>query len=187
LLTSRHQLVGGLWCGFARDEPNTTWLREWSPTYRRKTWRLALAEQGVENLALAERLGERFATERRARQEVFADVVAALTELRDGYTLGIVTNGASCLQREKLTASGLADYFDAVVVSAEFGVGKPDPAIFRHALAQPDYRGKRAVMVGDSLSQDVNGAVAAGVGAVWVNRFGRARPDDDFETPRSRR
>jgi FMN phosphatase YigB (HAD superfamily) len=46
-------------------------------------------------------------------------------------------NGASCLQREKLATAGLEDYFDTVVVSAELGVGKPDPSIFEHALDQP--------------------------------------------------
>jgi putative hydrolase of the HAD superfamily len=173
----------GLWCRFEGDEPNSTWLREWSPTYRREAWRLALADEGVEDIALAEELGERFGTERRARHEVFADVVAALTELSDEYMLALVTNGASCLQREKLAASGLADYFAAVVVSAEFGVGKPDAAIFRHALAQLDCHSAQAVMVGDSLSRDVNGAIAAGLGAVWVNRFGRARADGHSEIP----
>jgi putative hydrolase of the HAD superfamily len=138
---------------------------------------MALVEQGVEDPQLAEELGERFATERRARHEVFADVVPALTELSQTHLLAVVTNGASCLQREKLAASGLDDFFAATVVSAEFGVGKPDAALFLHALAELDCDGKHAVMVGDSLSRDVNGALAAGLGAVWVNRFGRRRPD----------
>lgn len=91
--------------------------------------------------------------ERRARHEVFTDVVASLTELSETYMLALVTNGAPCLQREKLAASGLGDYFAAVIVSAEFGVGRPDAAIFRHALAQLDCDGKHAGMVGDSLSR----------------------------------
>jgi putative hydrolase of the HAD superfamily len=173
----------GLWCRFEGDEATATWLREWSPTYRREAWRLALVEQGVDDLALAEELGERFGMERRARHEVFPDVVAALTDLSNEYKLALLTNGASCLQREKLAASGLADHFAAVVVSGEFGVGKPDAAIFRHALAQLDCDTKQSVMVGDSLTRDVKGAVAAGLGAVWVNRFGRARPDGYSEFP----
>ena len=90
----------GLWCRFEGDEPNVRSLREWSPTYRREAWRLALADQGVEEVGLAEELGQRFVTERRARQEVFADVPAALGELRESHALALVTNGASCLQRE---------------------------------------------------------------------------------------
>lgn len=173
----------GLWCRFEGDETNARWLREWLPTYRREAWRWALAEQGVEDFALAEELGERFGAERRGRHEVFADAVTALTELSNEYVLALVTNGASCLQREKLSASGLGHYFAAVVVSAEFGVGKPDPAIFHHALAQLDCGHKHAVVVGDSLSRDVDGAVAAGLYAVWVNRGGRLRPDGPHEVP----
>jgi FMN phosphatase YigB (HAD superfamily) len=87
-----------------------------------------------------------------------------------------VTNGASCLQREKLLASGLADYLTIVVVSADVGVAKPDGTVFRHALAE--LSAQRAVMVGDSVEKDVRGALAAGLSAVWVNRSQRSRPED---------
>jgi putative hydrolase of the HAD superfamily len=166
----------GLWCRFEGDEPELRSLRVWSPTYRREAWRLALGEQGVDDAELAEELGERFDTERRARHEVFADARAALSELRTSHPVALVTNGASCLQREKLAASGLGDSFDIVVVSGEFGVGKPDASIFRHALSQLGSDARGAVMVGDSLARDVDGALAAGLGAVWVNRFGSPRP-----------
>jgi FMN phosphatase YigB (HAD superfamily) len=55
-------------------------------------------------------------------------------------------------------------------------VGKPDASVFRHALSRLGADAKRAVMVGDSVSRDVDGALSAGLGAVWVNRFGRVRP-----------
>ena len=153
------------------------WLRAWAPTYRREAWRLALAEQGVEDAALAEELGERFARERRARHETFADAAGALAALAGDYELALVTNGAACLQREKLAASGLADRFATVVVSAEVGVAKPDAAVFRHALAQLGCAPERATMVGDSLRKDVRGALTAGLSAVWLNRSGRADAD----------
>jgi putative hydrolase of the HAD superfamily len=168
----------GLWCRFDGDEPTARWLRAWSPTYRREAWRLALADQGVADAELAEELGERFATERRARHELFDDVVPTLAALGESHALALVTNGASCLQREKLKASGLGACFAAVVVSAEVGVGKPDAEPFRHALAQLGCEAADAVMVGDSLSRDVDGALAAGLGAVWLNRSGRVRPAD---------
>jgi putative hydrolase of the HAD superfamily len=168
----------GLWCGFEGEEPDIRSLREWSPAYRREAWRLALADQGVEDVELAEELGERFGVERRARHEVFAEVDATMPELVESQVLALVTNGASCLQREKLAASGLGDYFDVVVVSAEFGVGKPDASIFSHALSRLGSDAEGAVMVGDSLSRDVDGAIAAGLQAVWLNRSGSPRPED---------
>ena len=157
----------GLWCQFERDDA----LRAWSPTYRREAWRLALADQGIDDADLAEELGERFGAERRARHDTFSEVEDVLRELP--RPLALVTNGASCLQREKLAASGLE--FEVVVVSEEFGIGKPDPSIFRHALEQ--LGADDGVMVGDSLARDVDGALAAGLQAVWCNRTGEPRPE----------
>lgn len=166
----------GLWCRYQGDARETRQLREWSATYRRNAWRLALADQGVEDQGLAEELGERFPAERRARHEVFPDVEVTLQELNAGYVLGVVTNGASCLQREKLHASGLGDLFQIVVVSADVGIAKPDPSIFRKATS--GFPPHSAVMVGDSLTKDVDGALDAGLRAVWLNRSRRARTDD---------
>ena len=87
-----------------------------------------------------------------------------------GRPMALLTNGAACLQREKLTASGLAARFDAVVVSADVGVGKPDPSVFRHTLSL--LGADEGVMIGDSLERDIDGALAAGLGAVWIDRFG---------------
>ena len=162
----------GLWCRFEGDDAETSWLRAWSPDYRREAWARALADQGVNDPELAGELGERFGIERRARHEVFADVPPALAELSCTHVLALVTNGASCLQREKLAASGLAGFFAAVVISGDLGVGKPDAAVFAHAVAQLGCHSADAVMIGDSLERDVEGAVAAGLGAVWINRHG---------------
>lgn len=167
----------GLWCRFEGDEPNMRWLREWSPAYRHAAWARALADQGVQDRELADELGRSFASERRARHAVFADVGPALAALGSGCRLGVVTNGASCLQREKLSASGVGEAFSVTVVSADVGAAKPDAAPFRQALAALGCEGRHAVMVGDSLSRDVAGATAAGIGAVWINRDGRDRPD----------
>jgi putative hydrolase of the HAD superfamily len=166
----------GLWCRFEGDAGELPALRAWAPAYKREAWRRALADQGVEDESLAEELGQRFVAERRARREAFADTAGALDALGDRFALAVVTNGASCLQREKLEASGLADRFECVVVSGEIGVGKPDPAIFAHALRMLNAAPEAAVMVGDSLRNDVDGALAAGLRAVWVNRDARPRP-----------
>jgi phosphoserine phosphatase len=166
----------GLWCRFESEGPDAQALREWSPAYRYEAWRLALADQEVDDPQLAEDLAERFGAERRARHEVFADAVAALSKLKESHSMALVTNGAACLQREKLAASGLAGYFDAVVVSADVGIAKPDASVFGHALSQLGADCDHAVMVGDSIPKDVDGALAAGLGAVWVNRSGCSPP-----------
>jgi putative hydrolase of the HAD superfamily len=168
----------GLWCRYEGDGEDLRALRAWAPEYRREAWRLALADQGVDDAELAAALGERFGVERRMRHETFDDAAPTLDALRDGHAFVLVTNGASCLQREKLAASGLADRFDAVVVSGDLVTAKPDPVVFAHALQAVGCEPHEAVMVGDNLANDVGGALAAGLGAVWLNRDGRERPAD---------
>jgi putative hydrolase of the HAD superfamily len=172
----------GLWCRFLGAEPDARALREFAPGYRTEAWRLALLDQGVDDRILAQELGERFGSERRAGHQVFPDAEPALAELAGSYSLALLTNGASCLQREKLEASGLGGYFDVVVASADLGVGKPDPSVFARATSALGARAQDAVMIGDSVGRDVAGALDAGLGAVWLNREGRPRPPELSES-----
>src|SRR5207247_73295 len=64
----------------------------------------------------------------------------------------------------------LAKYFDLVVTSAESGIRKPDPGIFRYALYQLNIRPEEAIMVGDSERHDIQGGYIAGLRTVLVNR-----------------
>jgi FMN phosphatase YigB (HAD superfamily) len=76
------------------------------------------------------------------------------------------------VQREKLASTTLAGHFEAIVISAEVGVGKPDPRIFRLALGALGVTSADAVMIGDSLERDVAGARRAGMRSVWLDRAG---------------
>jgi putative hydrolase of the HAD superfamily len=90
----------------------------------------------------------------------------------------------------RLETVGLASWFDAVVISGEIGVAKPDAAIFEAALARVNVTTNDVWHVGDSLSTDIAGAIAAGIKSVWLNRAGRKRgpsdpaPTDDVPTLR---
>jgi putative hydrolase of the HAD superfamily len=172
----------GLWCRFESAGPDVQALRDWFPTYRREAWRLGLADQGLDDPQLAKELGEHFARERRARHEVFADAGEVLGQLQESYSLALVTNGAACLQREKFAASGLSEFFEVVVVSADVGAAKPDASIFEHVLSRLGATADGAVMIGDSIPKDIDGALAAGLGAVWVNRDG-GRPANREDPP----
>lgn len=158
----------GLWCRFETHGA----LAAWAPEYRREAWARALADHGIEDRDLATELGERFGVERRARHELLPGATDVLDELSNRHRLALVTNGAACLQREKLRASGLADHFEAVIVSEDLGSGKPDPAPFIAALEALGADPSDAWMIGDSLERDVHGALAAGLRAVWLNPEG---------------
>jgi len=99
----------------------------------------------------------------------FADVAAVIAALRArGIKLGLITNGGSAMQRAKIKALDLEAVLSVVAVSQELGVEKPDPAIFRHALAALDCSPQKAWFVGDHPELDVRGAEGAGLIGFWV-------------------
>lgn len=162
----------GLWGSFAGAAPELEVLRQWSPRYRVESWSAALHDLGVDDRALAEELADVFKRDRGARHVVFPESEPVLRALQPDFRLGLITNGAPGIQRVKIRASGLADWFDTILVSGEVGVGKPLKRIFEIALEQLGVAAADAVMVGDSLNRDVKGARDAGIGAIWVNRTG---------------
>lgn len=111
------------------------------------------------------------------RFRAYPEVPDVLARLRaGGARLAVVSNWDVSLH-DVLERTGLRSMVDAVVISAELGVAKPDPAIFRAALDRLGAAPDGAVHVGDSLEHDVAGARAAGLEAVLVARNGVAAPD----------
>ena len=159
----------GLWCRFAGDDADMRALRAWAPGYRAAAWDAALRRQRVDDELLATDLGERFGAERRARHELLPGAREMLDDLGVDHRLAVVTNGAPCLQREKLAGCGLTGRFDAVVVSGDLGTRKPDPAVFRRALELIGARPDEAVMVGDSPERDIAGAHACGIRGILLS------------------
>jgi HAD superfamily hydrolase (TIGR01509 family) len=107
-----------------------------------------------------------------------------LALLRTQAPIVIVSNNLLAEQREKMEECGLAPHIDALVVSEEAGVAKPDPEIFTIALRTVGVGPSDAVMVGDSWAADIAGAHAAGIIPVWFNPQGLpapTSPDDIVE------
>jgi putative hydrolase of the HAD superfamily len=105
--------------------------------------------------------------------DVFPDVAPALESLRArGCALGIVSNFDSRVIRI-LDGLGLAPWFRSLTLSSAVGATKPDRAIFARALAQHGVTPAQALHVGDSPVEDGDGARAAGLHAVLIDRGGR--------------
>lgn len=156
-----------LWGKFTGDSPDLAALRSWSLGFRRGLFDAILREQGLPDDEGA--LAEEFACSRRRLQRLMPDARETLARLKPAYKIGLLTNGASDLQREKIAASGLAPFFDAITVSGEHNTGKPKPEIFRILLRELGTPPESAVMVGNSLARDIAGARAAGIGrTVWL-------------------
>ncbi|MEO8508130.1 MAG: HAD family hydrolase [Betaproteobacteria bacterium] len=127
-----------------------------------------------------ERAGAAAELHRRVYQATRRPVAGArelLVALHGQVRIAVVTNNTLVEQTEKLATFGLAPFVDALVTSEEIGVAKPDGRIFAAALARVGCTAPEAVMVGDSWVHDVEGALAAGIGAVWLNRTGVAHPE----------
>src|SRR3990172_6080875 len=67
--------------------------------------------------------------------------------------------------------------FDCILIEEEFGAGKPDERIFRHALEKLNVAPSNAWMVGDNLERDIGGAQAVGISGIWVDWRGGGVPN----------
>lgn len=167
----------GMWGNFHGEEDYVKHLRDWTPRFRREIWERALRREGIDDAVLSAELGEHFARRRRELQERLPGAESVLHALRDaGVRIGLLTNGAASLQREKIETSGLGMYFDAAVVSGEIGTGKPEPAIFRHLLDRLGVAPGEALMVGNSLARDIVGGKRAGLRTCWLALEGEDEP-----------
>ncbi|MDR3709714.1 MAG: HAD-IA family hydrolase [Capsulimonadaceae bacterium] len=112
--------------------------------------------------------------------DLFPDALDTLAHLRGlGVRLVLITNGLVSTHVEKVEHLGLEAAVDHVIIADAIGLWKPDARIFEHALELVGARSDEAVMVGDSLSNDVGGAQGAGVAAIWYNPHARARANGD--------
>ncbi len=104
---------------------------------------------------------------------LFDDARPMMETLRkNGFTVGLITNGYSSMQGRKLDISGLRPLLDLAVVSGDEGIRKPDPEIFRRAAARLGVSPADCVYVGDHPYYDLSGATAAGMRVLYVDAFG---------------
>ena len=88
----------------------------------------------------------------------------------------LLTNGITVIQRQRLANARISQWVSDVIISQEVGLSKPDPRIFELALGGLDRR--EALMIGDGLRSDVQGANHAGVDVCWYNPGGKRLPGD---------
>ena len=96
-----------------------------------------------------------------------------------GIKLALVTNGAAAVQRAKIERFELAPLFDAIVVEGEFGLGKPEQAVYAHALASLGVSAADAWMVGDNLEWDVVAPRRLGMKGIWIRPGGSTEFDSE--------
>ena len=110
----------------------------------------------------------------------------AVDSLSKKYRLFLVSNGTASVQKGRMTSANLYRFFEKVFVSQEIGHTKPSKAYFDACFAQiPDFDPEKAIIVGDSLSSDIQGGINAGIKTVWINPnhndCGDTKPDYELE------
>jgi len=171
------QMIGinpfeGLWGDFD-DKINVQFrrMKQIVPTYRKKAWTRGLKAIGIDDPLLGEELAALFPANRRKLPFVYEDTFQVLETLKGKYRLLLLTNGSPSLQNEKLDMTPeLVPYFEHIVISGNYGRGKPDPSIFAHALSLLDLNKEEAIMVGDNPKSDILGSNRIGMRNVWINR-----------------
>ncbi|WP_341356436.1 HAD family hydrolase [Rossellomorea sp. y25] len=162
----------GLWGDFL-DEHDEGFLKmkEIVPTYRKKAWTSGLQSLGITDVELGAELSERFRKERKDRPYVYEDTFRVLNEVKGNFQLLLLTNGSPHLQNTKLDKTPeLVPYFEEIIISGNIGKGKPDSAMFLHALERLKLQKDEVIMVGDNLNTDILGASRLGIKTVWINR-----------------
>jgi putative hydrolase of the HAD superfamily len=147
------------------------------PGARRLSVRRGLARLGKADDALADRIADAFAELRRNEYRLYPDAHATVDALRQaGVKLALVTNGAAALQRDKIMRFELTHRFDHIQIEGEFGLGKPELAVYRHALDKLGCDACDAWMVGDNYEWEVVAPLQLGMCGIWYDPFDSGVP-----------
>lgn len=136
-----------------------------------------MAEAGIEESWRVEYASREFMNDRFRGLELFEEAVEVVNTVRRNAHVGMITNGPTIIQRDKIARLEIADLFPFILISEEVGFWKPDPAIFLRALELAGAEAAETVYIGDSPTSDVAGARAAGITPIWMNRRGIDWPE----------
>ena len=100
---------------------------------------------------------------------LFEGTIEILEYLTAKYNLHIITNGFAEIQENKLNNSYITHYFKSITNSEMAGVKKPNPLIFEYALDLAKTKKENSIMIGDCIEADVQGALDAGLDAIFFN------------------
>lgn len=111
-------------------------------------------------------MAEAYRAASRHQLRLYHGVRETLDQVREKYRLGIVSDGQTAYAVPELSIVGLAEYFNPIIVSGDFGYRKPDSRLFETALKKMKLKASEALFVGNDIYHDVHGAQKVGMKAV---------------------
>ena len=136
---------------------------------RGKRFNDTLSYFGIEDNKLANEIGLAYIKNSPTRTLLVNNTIEILTYLKSKYTLHIITNGFKEVQYLKLNNCGLTPFFNEIITSEEVGVMKPNPKVFEFALEKAKASKNESIYVGDDFKVDIEGALNAGINAIFYN------------------
>lgn len=159
-----YQTVNGIYWKKYRDgqiDKQTVRFGRFEDTLRR----LKVEDPAV----LGKKIGDVYVQRGPQKTNLFPHVHETLSYLKEKYPLHIITNGFKEVQFVKLGGSNLNQYFDIILCSEEVGVNKPHRKVFETALSRAQVDPANAVMIGDNLEADIQGAKKVGMKTIFFD------------------
>ena len=151
----------GLWQSLERQEITQAVLR-----FRR----FELLMEAIQLNASPEEMSSVYVEQLSICSELMDGAYEVLESLCAKSQIAIVTNGLQTVQRGRLEKSTIRGFISELIISEEVGAAKPGSAFFDAAFARCDNPAKSDVLIiGDSLSSDIQGGVAYGIDTCWYN------------------
>lgn len=155
--------VGNFWATYDPKRFNQT------SKPRAQMWSNTLCRFSIDAHGLADTLADDFERVRLEHYRVFPGAIDTLVSLRSaGFKIGMLTNGLRATHHAKIAALQLAPYFDAIFLSDEIGIAKPNVEAFQIACSRMSSLPAETVMIGDRYETDIIGGLNAGLFTVWL-------------------
>ncbi len=161
-----HEINDAQWKALERGETTQAILKV-------ERYRQLLAHLGRTDLS-AEAIAVAYEAKLASHPDLLPGAEDFIRAIHGKMKIALVSNGVSAIQRGRLSRSPLLPLFDAIVISEEVGVAKPDPKLLHVAMDMLGCTDKtQAVMMGDSLTADIQAAVNAGVDSIFFSPKGK--------------
>jgi putative hydrolase of the HAD superfamily len=146
---------------------------EYSEIDVERIWNEFLAREGMpatpERRILALTLAQIYRGISRKRLQLYPDVRNVLDELSPAYRLALVSDAQPCYALPEMKAVGLSDYFDPIIISAQYGFRKPDRRLMEKALDIMNLLPAEVIFIGNDMYRDIYGPSRLGIKTIFID------------------